>query len=86
MLDICQRVGATTYVSGVSGRDYLDRERFQKAGIDLQFQDFHHPIYRQVSEPFLPCLSVIDLLFTHGPRSANILRGIDVDVMDTVFT
>lgn len=85
MLEICQRLGAATYVSGISGRDYLDRERFEEAGIGIEFQEFHHPIYRQCYEPFLPCMSAVDVLFNHGPGSVKILRGVGVDVMEEVF-
>jgi hypothetical protein len=74
LVDICRAVGATTYLSGVSGRDYLDRTRFAAAGIAVEFQEFHHPVYAQLHEPFEPCMSVLDLLFTHGPLSGAILR------------
>lgn len=86
MLEICQRLGASNYVSGVSGRDYLDPTRFRGADIGIEFQEFHHPLYRQRREPFIPCMSAIDLLFNHGPESANILRGVDVEVMEELFT
>ena len=86
MLELCERLGATTYLSGVSGVDYLDTARFERAGINVVFQSFHHPVYRQVSQPFIPCLSAVDLLFTHGPAAVPILRGIGVEVMDQVFT
>ena len=57
LLAICRKVGATDYLSGVSGREYLDRELFQRAGIRVRFQEFHHPIYRQCYEPFIPARS-----------------------------
>jgi hypothetical protein len=73
MLDICRRLGAAAYLSGISGRDYLDPATFREAGIELRFQEFHHPVYRQLHEPFVPCLSVVDLLFTHGPAAGPLL-------------
>lgn len=85
-LNICKAVGARTYLSGISGRDYLDRPRFAAAGIDIEFHEFHHPIYRQRYQPFVPCMSAVDVLFNHGPESANILRGIGVEVMEEVIT
>ena len=75
LLAICRQVGATTYLSGISGRDYLDVEAFQREGIAVRFQEFHHPIYRQCYEPFIPALSAVDLLFNHGPQAAGILCG-----------
>jgi hypothetical protein len=85
MLEICRRLGGRAYLSGISGRDYLDRARFRDAGIELHFQEFHHPVYRQRREPFLPCMSAVDLLFNHGSASAQILRGVGVEVMQDVF-
>jgi hypothetical protein len=75
-LSICKRLGATKYLSGISGRDYLDLVPFHENGIDVEFQDFQHPVYRQLHEPFLPCMSVIDLLFNHGSASRSILREV----------
>lgn len=85
MLNLCKAVGATTYISGISGREYLDAEQFQTNNIELVFQKFHHPIYRQLYEPFISCMSTIDLLFNHGLDSLNIIKGIGVPTMEEVF-
>ena len=84
-LGICKSVGADTYLSGISGKDYLDCQPFLESGIRVEFQEFHHPIYRQMYEPFLPCMSVVDLLFNHGPRSLDILKGKGVEMITKVF-
>lgn len=85
LLDICRRVGANTYLSGVSGKEYLDRKTFADAGVEVQFQEFHHPIYRQAYEPFLPCMSSIDLLLNYGPASLEVIAGHGVETMADVF-
>lgn len=72
---LCAAVGATTYLSGISGRDYLDESVFKAAGIAVEYQNFLHPIYRQRSQPFVPCMSSFDLLANEGPESARILRA-----------
>jgi len=74
VVNLCRRVGATTYLSGPFGRDYLDPATFRAAGIDLAFHDYRHPEYAQRPGGFLPRLSVIDLLFNHGPGSLGILK------------
>jgi hypothetical protein len=86
LLDICRRLGADGYLSGVSGREYLDVSAFERAGVGVQFQEFHHPVYRQRYEPFMPCMSSVDLLFNQGPGSADVLRGVGVELMDEVFS
>ena len=85
ILDICRKMRADSYLSGISGKDYLDLEVFKNAGIGVTFQEFHHPIYRQLYEPFMPCMSVIDLLFNYGPESLEIINGRGVEVMEELF-
>ncbi|MCK9244124.1 MAG: WbqC family protein [Candidatus Marinimicrobia bacterium] len=70
-------VGAEVYLSGAGGRDYLKTELFPKNGIELRFQSFEHPAYRQMTADFLPFMSILDLLFNEGPQTKSIIkRGI----------
>lgn len=39
LLDLCRHYGANEYLSGISGKEYLDVEMFKMAGIKLEFQD-----------------------------------------------
>ena len=75
LVDLCELVGAGTYLAGAGGAAYMDLERFEKRGIEVIFQDFIHPIYPQQFGEFLPQLSAVDLLFNCGPDSFRILRG-----------
>ncbi|HEX6937963.1 MAG TPA: WbqC family protein [Longimicrobiales bacterium] len=73
---ICRRVGATVYLSGPSGRAYLDPAPFEAAGIRVAFHDYDHPAYPQRgSEAFVSHLSVVDLLFNCGSAAGEILRA-----------
>jgi hypothetical protein len=76
-LTICRRLGATAYLSGEHGREYLDEEAFAEHGIAVRYQAFHHPVYAQLGPGFVPRLSVIDLLLNHGGDSLEILTGAD---------
>ena len=73
LLALCTELGATTYLSGQGGKKYLEIEKFERAGIVVQFQEFSHPRYDQVGEEFVPNLTVLDLLFNAGARSGQIL-------------
>lgn len=74
ILSLCEQVGATTYLSGPSGRDYLDEPRFGAAGVKLAYHHFEHPRYAQRRRTgFLSHLSTLDLLMNHGPGSREIL-------------
>ena len=56
------QTGATHYLSGTLGRDYLDIPSFEAAGIAVEFQDYDHPTYTQAYPGFVPNMGVIDLL------------------------
>ncbi len=71
IIDMCRKVGADTYLSGVGGREYLEEEKFKENSIILLYQDFHHPTYPQVTEPFIPNMSAIDLLFNLGNEKSR---------------
>lgn len=75
--DLCLKSDATVYLSGPSGRDYLDEAQFQGSGIALWYHDFRHPIYpqRRKSE-FVSHLSALDCLMNCGPDS-RFLLGLD---------
>lgn len=75
LIAITKHFGADTYLAGAGGRDYMDLDRYGKNGVKVIFQEYHHPVYEQRFGDFEPFLSVLDLLFNHGPESLRILRG-----------
>ena len=76
VVDMCRKVGADGYLSGMHGKDYLEVEAFQKAGINLLFQDYSCPEYPQCgSGPFVPNLSIVDMFLNCGPGSRQLLMG-----------
>jgi hypothetical protein len=73
LVDLLQKAGVTRYISGQGARAYLDEDLFAKAGIELVWQAFRHPVYRQLHGEFLPMLSSIDALFNCGPEGTRAL-------------
>lgn len=75
ILDICRSLGASKYLTGqgVGTQRYMEETAFQKLGIKVIYQDFIHPAYNQLWGDFLPKMSVLDLLFNHGPEARGIL-------------
>jgi hypothetical protein len=72
---ILKYVQATKYISGSGegSRKYIKKEDFDKNNIELIWQEYKHPTYKQLYEDFIPQLSIIDLLFNEGPNSKNII-------------
>ncbi len=74
IIEICEKLGADTYLSGVGARAYLDEEKFRQARIKLIYQDFKYPVYKQCfGTNFIPNLSIIDLIFNCGKKSRELL-------------
>ena len=72
---LCRELGATSYLSGPSARDYLDEGSFEQAGVELEYFAFDHPTYTQLHGEFEPSLSVIDLIANVGPAAGGVLAG-----------
>ena len=70
-----KNTAADAYLSGPSGSQYLEREKFQENHIRLQYFSFRHPVYRQRYPGFEPNLSAVDLLFNTGPGAGRILAA-----------
>jgi hypothetical protein len=77
LASICQKLGATQYLSPIGSAEYLLREIdvLARARVDVVFHHYVHPQYEQRFPPFLPFASVIDLLLNEGPRSTEIIRS-----------
>jgi len=76
LVDILKKVEADRYLSGVGARAYFKAEPFGAVGIEVIWQEFHHPTYPQLHGEFIPGLSSIDLLFNCGiAKSRELLRS-----------
>lgn len=70
LIDICKKCEGDAYVSGVTGKEYLEDGKFDTAGLNLEYCAFKQPKYAQLwSREFIPNLSILDLLFNCGPES-----------------
>ncbi|HEY9720503.1 MAG TPA: WbqC family protein [Oscillatoriaceae cyanobacterium] len=77
ILHLARQLGARTYLSGPSGRDYLDEAPFAEADIAVDYHAYTHPTYAQHRRTsFTPGLSTLDLIMNCGPESRQVLFGI----------
>ena len=76
ILDLCIAVEAEQYLSGLGGRGYLVQDDFEQAGIEVKFQQFHLPEYKQCfpKVDFISGLSILDLLFNKGKEARYIMQ------------
>ena len=77
LLDICKLFKADRYVSSIGAKEYMEADgakaTFEKEGIRVEFMQFAHPVYQQLSGIAVPELSFIDCIFNFGPSSSRIL-------------
>lgn len=62
VLALCEALCATTYLNAIGGVELYSREAFQAKGVELKFIKSSPFEYEQFSEPFVPWLSIIDVL------------------------
>lgn len=76
LLQITKILQGDRYLSGPSARAYLKPEIWEAAGIQLDFKVYDgYPTYAQISEPFDPQVSILDLLFMTGPSAPDHIWG-----------
>ncbi|MDD5681498.1 MAG: WbqC family protein [Candidatus Omnitrophica bacterium] len=75
LVSICKETGGNVYLSGESGKKYMDDRKFEEAGIKIKYAGFKQPVYKQLYGDFIPNLSALDLLFNCGADSRKILEG-----------
>jgi hypothetical protein len=77
LANICESLGGKQYVSPLGSAAYLLQEIdvLVDQGIDVVFQHYEHPQYRQLFPPFCPYASILDLIFNEGERALEILRS-----------
>jgi hypothetical protein len=76
---ICQALGATEYLSGITAASYLLPEEamqaFTSRNVRVVFHNYAHPQYRQLHGDFIPYASVLDLILNAGPASLEIIQS-----------
>ena len=76
LIDLCHRTGARTLRVGTGATSYLDPAALADAGIGAEVATYIHPPYpQQPRAPFVPALSVLDLLLRQGPRARATLAA-----------
>ena len=85
VLDMCKKLNVSTYIFGKLGEDYAEIDNFKNAGINIVFQNYNHPTYKQLYKNFIPNLSVLDLLFNYGSKSNEIIMSNNIS-KETLLT
>jgi WbqC-like protein len=71
LIQILQYVGAKHYISGPAARAYIESEKFNAAGITLEYIEYDYSEYPQLYPPYDPNVSILDLMFMTGDRACE---------------
>lgn len=75
LLSLCRATGADVYVSGPSAKAYFEMDKFDDAGIAVEWFDYGgYREYDQLWGEFEHGVSIVDVMFNCGPHSADALR------------
>ncbi len=75
VIDICSRLGATTYINPIGGRDLYASGAFADHGIDLRLLSCEAEPYSQFGAPYVPFLSIIDVLMFNDVPAVRKMLG-----------
>jgi hypothetical protein len=66
ILAICKQFDTKDYINAPGGRELYDEKFFTEQGIRLSFVDVKLAEYKHFADPFVPGLSIIDVLMHNG--------------------
>lgn len=73
IIDICNSLGATQFLVQSSALAYYDPAQFKSEGLELVSFKKPEYIYPQMWGDFIANLSVLDMMFTCGPKTREIV-------------
>ncbi|HQE50125.1 MAG TPA: WbqC family protein [Fervidobacterium sp.] len=68
VIAICKKLSARTYINSIGGMELYDKKVFAEHGIELLFIRSKPIEYEQYDNPFVPWLSIIDVMMFNSPE------------------
>ena len=75
VLALMRNTGGGVYVSGPTAKSFLEPQRFEAAGMELEWKQYEYPEYEQLYPPFRHDVTILDLLFHAGPDAPHYIWG-----------
>ncbi|UZN52101.1 WbqC family protein [Cupriavidus cauae] len=75
VIGLCRALSAKTYLNAIGGRALYSDEAFLERGIDLRFLQSDSIEYPQFAHPFVPSLSIVDVLMFNRPETIRGMLG-----------
>ncbi|MEI7989976.1 MAG: WbqC family protein [Chloroflexota bacterium] len=74
VIDVLTQLGVTEYISGPSARSYIEEDKFNAAGISLEYMQYEYEEYPQLYPPYDPQISILDLMMMTGAEALNYIK------------
>ena len=75
VVNLCQKVGIDYLHDTAGAEEVLETSLFAPAKIEVEYQSFEHPVYRQQYGEFISHMCVLDLIFNVGSEALTLIRG-----------
>jgi hypothetical protein len=78
VVTLCKKLNAGCYISGPTGRNYINEKLFKQECINLEYVDYSgYSIYRQLYGEFTHAVSILDLIFNEGPNAKKYMKSFE---------
>lgn len=75
VIALSQALGASRYVNFIGGRALYSPEAFTAGGVELKFIQSRPIVYPQFGEPFVPSLSILDVMMFNPAEAVRRMLG-----------
>lgn len=75
VLAMCDALGANRYLNTIGGRALYTPDAFAAAGVELKFIRTRLVTYPQLGQPFVPSLSILDVMMFNSPDAVRRMLG-----------
>lgn len=82
VIEICKRLEADAYLSGIGGKNYQKDKHFKEVGIELIYQKWKPLEYRQLWGKFRPYMSILDYAMNEGHNIGKHFRSMEEMIAD----
>jgi hypothetical protein len=78
IIDACEKLQATHYLSGTSAKSYINIENFQEKHLVIDWMNYsNYKEYSQLHTPFEHGVSILDLIFNKGKASKDFMKYVN---------
>ncbi len=68
LIKMVKYLGGDRFYEGAAGKNYIDTDFYKLNGVEVIFQNYFHPEYKQLNGDFISHLSALDMLLNCGAK------------------